>query len=42
MPVAIMIAKTGNKYKLDYDLWVDPSEEFKKEVKENFGENCFR
>ncbi len=41
-PVAILVMKTGNKYKMDYDRWVDPSEDFMKEVVEAFGENCFR
>lgn len=42
MPVAIMIAKTGNKYKLDYDLWVDPSDEFFSELYAEFGKDCLR
>ncbi len=42
IPVAVMVMKTGNKYKLDYDMWVDPGEEFREEVIEAFGENCFR
>ena len=41
-PVAVLVMKTGNKYKLDYDMWVDPCEEFREEVIEAFGENCFR
>ncbi|MBR0482359.1 MAG: DNA polymerase III subunit alpha [Firmicutes bacterium] len=41
-PVAVLVKKTGNKYKLDYDMWVDPGEEFSREVKEAFGEDCFR
>ena len=41
-PVAILVKKTGNKYKLDYDRWVDPDEEFRSEVMEAFGEDCFR
>ncbi len=42
MPVAILVAKTGNKYKLDYNLWVDPSAEFRRKIEEVFGSGCFR
>ena len=42
IPVAVMVASTGHKYKLDYDLWVDPSPEFRAAVKAAFGEDCFR
>ena len=42
VPVAIMVLKSGNKYKLNYDLWVEPNDEFRKEIMESFGDNCFR
>ena len=42
MPVAILVASTGHKYKLDYDLWVDPCEEFYRKIREAFGEDCLR
>ncbi|MBO4819573.1 MAG: DNA polymerase III subunit alpha, partial [Firmicutes bacterium] len=41
-PVAVLVMKTGNKYKLDYDMWVDPSAEFRNEMIEAFGNDCFR
>ncbi|MCQ2553543.1 MAG: DNA polymerase III subunit alpha [Clostridia bacterium] len=42
MPVAIMVAKSGNKYKLDYDLWVDPCDEFFNKIYDEFGKDCLR
>ena len=42
MPVAILVSSTGNKYKLDYDLWVDPCPEFMNAAREVFGTDCFR
>lgn len=42
MPVAIMVAKTGNKYRLNYDLWVDPCDEFFNKVYAKFGDDCLR
>ncbi len=41
-PVAVMVMATGKKYKLDYDLWVDPSDAFFAKVRSVFGENCLR
>lgn len=41
-PVAIMVAKTREKFKLDYDLWVDPCEEFMQKIRRAFGEDCLR
>ncbi len=41
-PVAILVMKTGNKYKMEYDCWVNPDEGFRKEVMEAFGNDCFR
>ncbi len=37
MPVAILVKSTGNKYKLDYDLWVDPCEAFIEQIVGAFG-----
>jgi len=42
MPVAIMTAKTGNKFKLDYDYWVDPCDEFFNKLYKEFGRDCLR
>jgi len=42
MPVAIMIAQSGNKYKLGYDLWVNPCDEFYNELFVSFGQDCLR
>ncbi|MBR5730519.1 MAG: DNA polymerase III subunit alpha, partial [Firmicutes bacterium] len=42
MPVAILVQSTGKKYKLDYDLWVDPCREFYDKVHEAFGPDCLR
>ncbi len=42
MPVAVMVASTGHKYKLDYDLWVDPCDEFYRKIREAFGDKCLR
>ncbi|MDO5331201.1 MAG: DNA polymerase III subunit alpha, partial [Bacillota bacterium] len=42
MPVAIKIEKTGNKYKLDYDLWVDPCDEFFNKLYAEFGQDCLK
>ena len=41
-PVALLVKKTGHKFKMEYDHWVDPDAGFMKEVKEAFGEDCFR
>ncbi|MBQ4506598.1 MAG: DNA polymerase III subunit alpha [Firmicutes bacterium] len=41
-PVAILVAATGNKYKPDYDLWIDPTKEFAESAKRIFGTDCFR
>ncbi|MBR0129716.1 MAG: hypothetical protein IJM08_00250, partial [Firmicutes bacterium] len=41
-PVAILVKATNNKYKLDYDLWIDPSPNFITSAKRMFGEDCFR
>ena len=41
-PVAIMLSDSGHKYKLDYELWVDPSTEFYDKMYETFGLECFR
>ena len=42
MPVAILVTDTGHKFKPDYDLWVDPCDEFYEKLHEAFGENCLR
>ena len=42
MPVAILVQSTGNKYKLNYDLWVDPCREFYDKIHEAFGQDCLR
>ncbi|MGI6720808.1 MAG: DNA polymerase III subunit alpha [Anaerovoracaceae bacterium] len=42
MPVAVMVASTGNKYQLDYDLWVEPCEGFYRRVRDIFGEESIR
>ena len=42
MPVAIMVMSTGHKYKLNYDLWVDPTEDFRAEIRGAFGDNSIR
>ena len=42
MPVAIMIARSGNKYKLGYDLWINPCDEFYNELFAVFGQDCLR
>jgi DNA polymerase-3 subunit alpha len=42
MPVALLVKSTGHKYRLDYDLWVDPDEEFMTELKDAFGDDCLR
>ncbi len=42
VPVAVLTAKTGNKFKLNYDHWVRPSDEFYEEVRKTFGQNCIR
>jgi len=41
-PVALLVSATGHKYKLDYDLWVDPSETFYSQIRTAFGDNCLR
>ena len=42
MPVAILVKDTGHKFKPDYDLWVDPCDEFYEKLHEAFGEDCLR
>ena len=42
MPVAILVESTGHKFKPDYDLWVDPCDEFYEKLHEAFGQNCLR
>jgi DNA polymerase III subunit alpha len=42
MPVAVLVSCTGKKYKLDYDLWVDPTDEFLDRVRQAFGQDCIR
>ena len=42
MPVAILVTDTGHKFKPEYDLWVDPCDEFYEKLHEAFGENCLR
>ena len=42
VPVAVLTARTGNKFKLNYDHWVSPSDEFYEEVRKTFGQNCIR
>lgn len=39
-PVAVLVSATGRKYKLDYDLWVEPSESFYSQIRIAFGKNC--
>jgi hypothetical protein len=41
-PVAIWVKSTGNKYKLDYDLWVEPGEELYSALRSVYGEDCLR
>lgn len=42
VPVAVLTARTGKKFKLDYDLWVNPTSEFYEELRKTFGEDCVR
>ena len=42
MPVAVLVMSTGHKYKLDYDLWVDPTPGFMNLLRESFGQDCIR
>ncbi len=42
MQVFILVSSTGNKFKPDYDLWVDPCPEFMNAAREVFGTDCFR
>ena len=42
MPVAVLVMATGHKYKLGYDLWVNPDAAFLGEVRELFGADCIR
>ena len=42
MPVAIFVMSTGRKYKLNYDLWVTPDEDFRREIRGAFGDNSIR
>ncbi len=42
MPVAIMCAGSGHKYKVDFDLWVENDESFFADAKELFGYECIR
>ncbi len=41
-PVAILVSATGNKFKPDYDLWIDPTPEFIESTRRVFGTDCFR
>ena len=38
-PVMVMVMASGRKYKLNYDMWVDPTEEFRSAIAGAFGEN---
>ena len=42
MPVAVLVACTGKKYQLDYDLWIEPTQAFFERVREVFGGDCIR
>ena len=42
MPIAIMLMSTGHKYRLGYDLWVDPCREFFDQARRIFGADCFK
>ena len=42
MPVAVLLKGSGHKFKLDYDLWVDPCDEFYDKMYNTFGDDCFR
>ena len=42
MPIAIMLMSTGHKYRLGYDLWVDPCREFFDSARRIFGADCFK
>ena len=42
MPVAVLVMATGHKYKLGYDLWVNPDAAFLEEVRGLFGADCIR
>ena len=42
MQVAILVKKTGKKYKLDYAYWVEPDEAFYEEIFKAFGDDCLR
>jgi DNA polymerase-3 subunit alpha len=42
VPVAILTVKTGKKFKLNYDHWVKPTDEFYDEVRKTFGQDCIR
>ena len=42
MPVAILVMATGRKYKLGYDLWVNPDASFLEEARQRFGADCIR
>ncbi|MDD3537650.1 MAG: DNA polymerase III subunit alpha [Eubacteriales bacterium] len=42
MPVAVLVACTGKKYQLDYDLWVEPTEAFFEKIRSVFGGGCIR
>ncbi len=42
MPVAIMMMSTGKKYRLGYELWVDPCEGFYESARRVFGSDCIR
>ncbi len=42
IPVAIMIKATGHKFKPDYDLWVENSDEFLAEARRTFGPDCIK
>ena len=38
-PVMVMVMASGRKYRLNYDMWVDPTEEFRSAIAGAFGEN---
>ena len=42
MQVAVLVKKTGKKYKLDYAYWVEPDEAFYEEIFKAFGDDCLR
>ncbi len=42
MPVALMCKRSGKKYKVDFDLWVENNDEFFADAKELFGYDCIK